>query len=233
VSKGRFDRARSVRDREAQGLPHRNSLTSDEFMAATLDVWEMLPERARRVEHPAPFPVELPERLIRLYTYEDDLILDPFMGSGSTLVAASRLERRYVGYDLDPAYVAIARARVAAEGAPPEHGRTPLPKKAPPRRRPVADDAAVIERARRDGKAAQVLATELLSEAGFVIEGRNVRLRGVGLTISLVARAADGVPWHFDVTGASRPPAAGSGAPTHCGRPSGGPTSSPAQGWDR
>ena len=112
VSKGRFDRARSVRDREAQGLPHRNSLTSDEFMAATLDVWEMLPERARRVEHPAPFPVELPERLIRLYTYEDDLILDPFMGSGSTLVAASRLERRYVGYDLDPAYVAIARARV-------------------------------------------------------------------------------------------------------------------------
>ena len=201
VSKGRFDRARSVRDREAQGLPHRNSLTSDEFMAATLDVWEMLPERARRVEHPAPFPVELPERLIRLYTYEDDLILDPFMGSGSTLVAASRLERRYVGYDLDPAYVAIARARVAAEGAPPQHGRTPLPKKAPPRRRPVADDAAVIERARRDGKAAQVLATELLSEAGFVIEGRNVRLRGVGLTISLVARAADGVPWHFDVTG--------------------------------
>jgi len=82
------------------------------------------------------------------------------------------------------------------------------PKKAPPRRRPVADDAAVIERARRDGKAAQVLATELLSEAGFVIEGRNVRLRGVGLTISLVARAADGVPWHSTSPAASRPPAA-------------------------
>ena len=82
-------------------------------MALTLDLWSIPPESARRVGHPAPFPVELPEQLIRLYTFADDLVLDPFMGSGSTLVAAGRLGRRYVGYDLDPAYVEMARRRVA------------------------------------------------------------------------------------------------------------------------
>ena len=74
---------------------------TDDFMALTLDVWSIPPESARRVGHPAPFPVELPEQLIRLYTFADDLVLDPFMGSGSALVAAARLGRRYVGYDLD------------------------------------------------------------------------------------------------------------------------------------
>ena len=63
------------------------------------------PSSARRVGHPAPFPVELPERLIELYTYRDDVVLDPFLGSGSTAVAAVRTDRRYVGYDTDPGYV--------------------------------------------------------------------------------------------------------------------------------
>src|SRR6478672_5545390 len=113
ASKGRFDRARTVKQRAAEGLPHESTLMADEFMALTLDVWSMPPESARRVGHPAPFPVELPEALIRLYTFAGDLVLDPFMGSGSTLVAAARLGRRYVGYDLDPAYVELARQRVA------------------------------------------------------------------------------------------------------------------------
>ena len=82
-------------------MPHESTLTTDDFMALTLDVWSIPAESARRVGHPAPFPVELPEQLIRLYTFADDLVLDPFMGSGSTLVAAARLGRRYVGYDLD------------------------------------------------------------------------------------------------------------------------------------
>jgi site-specific DNA-methyltransferase (adenine-specific) len=76
-------------------------------------VWEIRPERARRVNHPAPFPVELPERFTRLYTYVGDVVLDPFLGSGSTAVAAVRNGRRYVGYDTDPEYVAIAEARIA------------------------------------------------------------------------------------------------------------------------
>ena len=82
-------------------------------MEATLDVWEIRPESATQVGHPAPFPVELPRRLIQLYTYEDDLVLDPFMGSGTTLVAAAATDRRGVGYDIDPAYVELARTRLA------------------------------------------------------------------------------------------------------------------------
>ena len=71
-------------------------------------------ERAR-VKHPAPFPIELPERFIRFYTYRGDVVLDPFLGSGTTAIAAARNDRRYVGYDTDPAYVEIARERLANE----------------------------------------------------------------------------------------------------------------------
>jgi DNA modification methylase len=121
ASKGRFDRAIPAKERAEKGLPHESTITKEEFLAATLDVWEIRPERARRVGHPAPFPVELPERFIRLYTYVDDVVLDPFLGSGSTAVAAVRNCRRYVGYDTDPEYVAIAAARVAeARAAAPD-----------------------------------------------------------------------------------------------------------------
>lgn len=117
ASKGRFDRAISRAQRQKMGLPYENTITNEEFMASTLDVWTLRPERARRVGHPAPFPVELPERLLRLYTYRGDVVLDPFMGSGTTAVAAVRHDRRYVGYDTDAGYVELARRRVAAETA--------------------------------------------------------------------------------------------------------------------
>jgi len=78
---------------------------------------QLRPESARRVGHPAPFPVELPERFIRLYTYRHDVVLDPFLGSGSTAVAAVRNERHYVGYDTDPAYIALAQQRIEAAKA--------------------------------------------------------------------------------------------------------------------
>jgi len=115
ASKGRFDRALTRAERKANGLPHEDTITREEFMAATLDVWNIPPERARRVGHPAPFPVELPRRFIELFTYKGDVVLDPFMGSGSTAVAAVRTARRYIGYDLDPEYVALAEARVLEE----------------------------------------------------------------------------------------------------------------------
>lgn len=123
ASKGRFDRARSASQRESEGLPHRSSLSTDEFMEATLDVWDMGPESAQRVRHPAPFPLELPRRLIDLYTYEDDLVLDPFMGSGTTLVASVLCGRRAVGYDLNPDYVDLARARMAAAASAAPEGQ--------------------------------------------------------------------------------------------------------------
>src|SRR5207253_1974374 len=92
----------------------RDTIDKDEFMAATLSVWEIPAESARRVGHPAPFPVALPRRFIDLFTFEGDLVLDPFMGSGSTAVAAAQAGRHYVGYDTDPAYVALAGRRVEA-----------------------------------------------------------------------------------------------------------------------
>jgi site-specific DNA-methyltransferase (adenine-specific) len=113
ASKGRFDRAPTRAKREKAGLPFENTISKQEFMDSTLDIWRIQPESARRVGHPAPFPVEVPRRCIELLTYRDDVVLDPFMGSGSTAVAAVRTDRRYVGYDTDPAYVALAEKRIA------------------------------------------------------------------------------------------------------------------------
>lgn len=101
-SKQRFDRPNKGR----------STIDRDEFMSATTSVWHIPPESAKRVGHPAPFPVALVERLIQLYTFEDDLVLDPFMGSGSTALAAITTGRRYVGYEIDPEYVEICNRRV-------------------------------------------------------------------------------------------------------------------------
>ncbi|HXF64674.1 MAG TPA: site-specific DNA-methyltransferase, partial [Caldilineaceae bacterium] len=94
-----------------------SDIERDEFMAATLSVWDILPESAKRVGHPAPFPVELAERVIRLYSYQGDVVLDPFLGSGTTAVAAVRTGRRYVGYEIAPDYCALAEQRIAAARA--------------------------------------------------------------------------------------------------------------------
>ena len=115
ASKGQFGRALSKAERKKRSLPHEDTITAEEFMEATLDVWRIPPESAKRVCHPAPFPVELPARLINLYTYKGDFVLDPFMGSGTTLVAARQLARNAVGYDTDQNYVDLARKRLAKE----------------------------------------------------------------------------------------------------------------------
>lgn len=112
AAKGRFNRAVHWNKRRELGLPWEADIERDEFMAATLDTWYIRPESAKRIGHPAPFPVPLVERLLRLYTYRGDVVLDPFMGSGTTAVAAVRTGRRWVGYELDPAYAERAQARI-------------------------------------------------------------------------------------------------------------------------
>ncbi len=72
----------------------------------------MQPESARKVGHPAPFPVELPYRLIQLYTFSNDIVLDPFMGSGSTALAAIKSGRHFVGYEIVKDYVELAKKRI-------------------------------------------------------------------------------------------------------------------------
>jgi modification methylase len=114
ASKGRFDRAVKWQVRQKLGLPWESTIGRDEFMAWTLDSWDIRPESAKRVGHPAPFPVELPARLIQLYTYKGDVVLDPFMGAGTTAVAAVEAGRRYVGFDMEAEYVDLAERRIAA-----------------------------------------------------------------------------------------------------------------------
>ncbi len=115
ASKGRFNRAIGAAKRRKLGLPHVSTITNDEFVDVTRDLWRIDPESATRVGHPAPFPIDLPRRLIDLYTYEGDIVLDPFAGSGTTVAAALRTGRIGVGYDNEPEYVELAEQRLADE----------------------------------------------------------------------------------------------------------------------
>jgi len=96
-------------DRPVKG---KSTIDREEFMAATTSVWNIKPESAKRVGHPAPFPVALVSRLINLYSFEGDVILDPFMGSGTTAIAAIESARNFVGYETNPEYVEMAYRRV-------------------------------------------------------------------------------------------------------------------------
>jgi len=85
-----------------------------EFLEWTKSVWRIPAASARQVGHPAPFPIELPERLIKLYSYRGDVVLDPFVGSGTTCVAALQNGRSYLGYETEPTYVQLAEKRIQA-----------------------------------------------------------------------------------------------------------------------
>jgi len=201
ASKGRFDRALTARQRFAQGLPSEASMFRDEFMEATTDIWEIPAESASRVGHPAPFPVALPERLIHLYTYRGDLVLDPFVGSGSTAIAAMRTQRHYAGYDTDPHYVAQAKLRLAAELArvvelPDDRPRATLA--VGPRLVPAGEDFQA--RALREGRSAKELAELALEACGFSGIEANVKLYG-GIEVSFAARDSGGGRWFFEVSG--------------------------------
>jgi site-specific DNA-methyltransferase (adenine-specific) len=92
----------------------RGDITRDEFLDWTLGMWRFAGANPRRVGHPAPFPEELPRRLIKLYSYPGDLVLDPFSGSGTTLVASKRLGRRSIGVEINPSFCALTTRNVQA-----------------------------------------------------------------------------------------------------------------------
>lgn len=89
-----------------------NSIGRDDFLESTKSIWRFPSASAKKANHPAPFPVELPLRLIHLYSYVGDTVLDPFMGSGTTAEAALTTGRHYVGYEINEDYVAIAEDRL-------------------------------------------------------------------------------------------------------------------------
>ena len=104
-----FSKSSFARDRIEN---KKSTISKEEFLEFTKSVWTFSAEPATKVGHPAPFPVELPYRLIQLYTFEKEVILDPFMGSGQTAIAAIKTHRHYVGYETNQEYIELAQRRI-------------------------------------------------------------------------------------------------------------------------
>jgi DNA modification methylase len=104
-----FSKSSFARDRIEN---KKSTISKEEFLEFTKSVWTFSAEPATKVGHPAPFPVELPYRLIQLYTFEEDVILDPFMGSGQTAIAAIKTHRHYIGYETNQEYIELAQRRI-------------------------------------------------------------------------------------------------------------------------
>jgi site-specific DNA-methyltransferase (adenine-specific) len=102
-SKDSFSRKRNGKE---------NSIRKEDFLAWTKSVWTFPSVSAKRIGHPAPFPEELPHRLIQLYTYVGDVVLDPFCGSGTTCLSAVKSGRHYIGYDIEEKYIELANERI-------------------------------------------------------------------------------------------------------------------------
>jgi site-specific DNA-methyltransferase (adenine-specific) len=103
-SKGMFTRKTATK--------RKSTISREEFLEFTKSVWTFPAEPASKIGHPAPFPVELPYRLIQLYTFEEEIVLDPFMGSGQTAIAALKSGRHFVGYEIEEQYVRLAERRI-------------------------------------------------------------------------------------------------------------------------
>ncbi len=102
------------KDMFSKGNPQKrkSTISKNEFLEFTKSVWTFPAESARKIGHPAPFPVELPYRLIQLYTFENEVVLDPFIGSGQTAIASIKTKRHYIGYDNNDEYVKLAKRRI-------------------------------------------------------------------------------------------------------------------------
>jgi DNA modification methylase len=175
ASKGRFDRV-GFGNRDGQSTEGIATVPGDEFMEATLDVWEIPAESATRVGHPAPFPVALVERCLHLFTYEGDIVLDPFMGSGPTAVAAKNTGRHYVGYDTDSDYVKQAEERVKS----------------------------LAQRDLPDRRTLKEMARTLLDEAGYTDVNEPARV-SPGVTVNFRATSPEGVVRIFELGGVNTP----------------------------
>jgi site-specific DNA-methyltransferase (adenine-specific) len=98
-----------------KGRPAESDITREEFMKWTNGVWTFSGENKKRAKHPAPFPIELPKRCIKLFSYVGDTVLDPFLGSGTTLVAAAKNGRKGVGVEIDEIFCKVSRERLIRE----------------------------------------------------------------------------------------------------------------------
>lgn len=90
----------------------KSDITRDEFIQWTNGVWNFGGESKRKIGHPAPFPVELPKRCIKLFTFQGDVVLDPFLGSGTTLIACRETDRMGIGVEINTDYCRLAAKRL-------------------------------------------------------------------------------------------------------------------------
>lgn len=91
----------------------KDTIEHDDFIDWTKSIWTFPAVNAKKIGHPAPFPVELPHRLINMYSYEGDVVLDPFCGSGTTCLAAIKNNRYYIAYDNKEEYIELAKKRIS------------------------------------------------------------------------------------------------------------------------
>ena len=91
----------------------KDTIEREDFIEWTRSIWTFSAVNAKNIGHPAPFPTELPHRLINLYSYEGDVILDPFIGSGTTAIAAIQNNRKYIGYDIKQEYIDLSEKRIS------------------------------------------------------------------------------------------------------------------------
>ena len=89
-----------------------SDIERDEFMTWTNGVWNFSGESKKKIGHPAPFPLELPKRCIKLFSFVGDVILDPFLGSGTTLISCIENNRKGIGIEIDEKYCELARKRI-------------------------------------------------------------------------------------------------------------------------
>ncbi len=223
ASKASFARVMNVKDRKERNRPFASTMTRDAFMSYTTDVWEFPPESAQRVGHPAPFPVELPRRLINLFTYEGDLVLDPFIGVGTTAIAALETQRGYAGFDLVQEYVDIAQRRIRETETRPETAdQLDVPgmriqfkqtdvngtiadfqQRATQQQTDVNGAIADFQqRATHQGTMARKLGKELLTTCGFEILQSDLKLQSIGVEVNVKARSKNDAIYYFDISGA-------------------------------
>ena len=103
-----FKKDGKIENRVSKEIKEQSKVTMKEWMEYTKGVWFIANDRSA---HPASFPIEIPKRFIKLYTFKNEIVLDPFSGTGTTVVAAAMLDRKGIGYEIFDSYKKLIRDR--------------------------------------------------------------------------------------------------------------------------
>tara|TARA_B100001248_G_scaffold261639_1_gene253458 strand:- start:1897 stop:2706 length:810 start_codon:yes stop_codon:yes gene_type:complete len=103
------------RPKVTKEIKEKSKITTEEWQKWAINsIWEMQPASAKREKHPAPFPDELPRRLIKLHSFYGDTVLDPFLGTGTTAKVSLELGRKAIGYELNKEYKPLIKSKLSS-----------------------------------------------------------------------------------------------------------------------